>query len=92
MNNTYNDDDYKFILDGSVFNYKDYYKNNIPVEEMNTKDIKIFKKVLTEIANELNIVIDPLYSRKYEYWYAGLFTDKLSEVVQLMNKKGLTYE
>jgi len=87
-----NYDDYKFLLDGTNFNYNNKYNENISVNDMSDEDIKIFKSVLSEIAEELNMVIDPLYSDEYEYWYAGMYIDNDYKINELLRKKGMIYE
>jgi len=85
-------DKYKFALDGSHFNYKGRYNEKIPVHEMDNDDIKNFKAVLTEISEELDMVIEPYYDEDYDYWLAGMYIDESTKVADLMTQKGLLYE
>jgi small-conductance mechanosensitive channel len=85
-------DKYKFALDGSHFNFNGKYDDNIEVNRMDKEDVKTFKKILEEISEELNVVLEPYYDEEYKYWLAGMYIDESEKVTELMNKKGLTYE
>jgi len=85
-------DKYKFALDGTHFNYKNKYNEPISVKDMDNEDVKSFKTVLSKIAKELDMVIEPYYADEYDYWLAGMYIDDEYKIRELMMDEGLLYE
>jgi len=82
--------EYKYLIDGTHFNFKDKYKEPIKVENMDTEDVENFIDAIRKISKELNIEINPIYQEDYKYWTAGMNEDV--DVYDLFERDGLFYE
>ena len=95
------------LLDGTHFNYKNKYSEDIAVYEMSEEDVNIFKKVISEINDEYdeNTSMMAVYSSEYHYFYVQYSTSNIehdiyepeganfeNEVRTKMKKKGIIYE
>lgn len=85
-------EDFKFIEDGTNFNYNNKYDSPISVHDMDVEDVKLFKKVYQEIAKELDMILEPYFVKEYNYWIVGMYIDKSYEIEKLKKQKGLIYE